>query len=159
MSLDDLKADLQRNVADLEATTMYGVDDLKKYLRETLWPFLHVVVEEMEELDSDISDMVEGSEDILQPETAGIFAVVIVQAMDLCKELETRLRKNDVADQTVKKKVAQLRNVCGIAQQTLMDITVHPDPSKDESNGNDPDGKTAEDDAQGSGDGADEPGR
>lgn len=86
LSLDDLKNDLDRITDDLRTRVFIVPDDIKSYLQQQLLPFVSNVVEVMEGIDGDVSDLVEHAEDILQPETAGIFALAIQQGLGFAEE-------------------------------------------------------------------------
>jgi len=138
MSLDELCSDLEANQTELEKVQMFSADDVKKYLASTVWPFLENVVAEIEDLDASLSDLVEKTEDILQPETAGIFAVVIQGCVQVMDELAKRLRPGNAGDQKWKVKLGELRKICNTAAETLQEITVMPDEADDNTDNTEP---------------------
>lgn len=132
MSIEQLKEDVVRNIDDFDKTTFGSLDDVKTFLKTTMFPLMENMVDEIEQIDSDVADMIEQSEDVLQPETAGIFAAVITQCMGLITALERRLKKDDVNDQKWAKRLPGIRNICTVAQNTLLEITVTPTGEGDE---------------------------
>lgn len=135
MSVHELRVDIDRAIADLPAVTLFSVDDVKKYLTETLLPLLDSTCMEMEEHDEDIGglmDIAEGDTDMLQPETAGIFALVIKAGLEVTAELAKRLRPGNAGDEKWKKKLAQMQQICKAAEAKLFEITVEEEaPDED----------------------------
>ena len=142
MSIDDLRNDLDRNIETLEATTFAGFGDIKDFFKQTMFPLLENVVSELEELDSDISDLVEKSEDVLQPETAGIFAAVITQARKIADALEKRIPPSDANFAKWRASLGAFRQICVKAEEVLIAITVNIEEEE-------PDEDAADDDAAG----------
>jgi hypothetical protein len=142
MSLEDLQSDIDRNLGELDAHAFSSPDEIRAYFRDTMYPLLASVSSELEDIDNDVADMVQQSEDILQPETAGLFAAVIVGAVQVMAALEKRLKAN-TNDNKWLAKIQQLRHVCDLAQKTLHEITVQPDadepPDDAEASASEPD--------------------
>src|SRR5262249_20279594 len=125
--------------------------ELVRHLKNTLWPFLETVVTEVEEQDEIIEDLVQGATDILHPETARVFGMVIVTGLALAKSLE-EARPGDSA---VKKAIEQFRGFCKTASDTLEEITIPEDDAAsgededdDDDEGNDDDEEEDDDAAQ-----------
>lgn len=131
MSMEELEQDLERNIADLENTTFLSAEDVRKYLRETLWPFLSNHVAETTEIDDCVANMVEDSDDVLQKDTASLFAAVIVSGQKLMEELIKRLTKTP-DDQKVRNAIAELRPIYAQAAAKLEEITVDVEEDDDE---------------------------
>lgn len=130
MSIETLKADLKANTDTLFAldpmTTTPG--DLVKHLRETLWPFLESVVEEAAEIDECVADIISGAEDILQPETAEIFAAIITGAIAVAAALKGRINRE--TDPGLYKVVEELERNCKAGEALMQEIVV--DTGEDE---------------------------
>ena len=134
MSVQELRADIDRTIAELDGRAMFSVDDVKKFFADTVLPLLDQTCSELEAVDAEIAEhdedidglmnMAEGAEDMLQPETAGVFALVITACRELAKELASRLRPNNAGDEKWKKRVAQVNQFCQIAEDKLREITV-----------------------------------
>jgi len=75
MSMEELKADLRRNLTD--AAKLEGFSAVGKHLVNTLWPFLEALVENVEEIDDAVAELVSQQEDYLQPETAGVILALV----------------------------------------------------------------------------------
>jgi len=132
MSVEELKSDIDRNLAELDARPMATVDDVKAYLKDTVLALFAATANEIEEIDDDLSDLVEHADDILQPETAAIFALVIKEAVAISDALRKRLRPNNDNDTKWAKRLDQLRGVLEMAGQRLLEITVQPEVEQDE---------------------------
>jgi hypothetical protein len=136
MSMEELEQDLERNIADLENTAFLSAEDVRKYLRETLWPFMTNLVAETTEIDDCVANMVEDSDDVLQRDTASLFAAVIVSCQKMMDELVKRLTKTP-EDQIVRNAIAQVRPICLQAAGKLEEITVDEEEEDDEESAND----------------------
>lgn len=124
MSIETLKQDLRENMAQL--ATLNGLtsnEDLIKHLRETLWPTLESIVDELEEVDECVADLVSGAEDILQPETAQVFAAVIASAAVVAAALKVRIDPQADAKlmHLVTELEANLKNANEIMQEIVID--------------------------------------
>lgn len=145
MSLEDLKADLATNMKEasvMSAGVMANPADLLRHLQNTLWPFLENLVGELEEIDDTVDDMYHSAEDILQPETAQLFATVIAGGMALVNELEKRLTMP--ADAQIIAGIREWRRLAGESAQTIAEITVMP--QADANQGDDQDDDDDDDD-------------
>lgn len=127
MSVEDLQTDIDRNLADLDARALTSIDDVKAYLKDTVLALFKSVANTVEELDDDLSDLVEHADDILQPETAAIFALVVKGAIETSSALRKRLRPNNENDAKWVKRLDQLDKLCEQAGETLLQITVQPE--------------------------------
>lgn len=132
MSIEDLKADLADNMAEAKAlgtSITTSVQDIVKHLNNSFWPFVENVVTEMEDLDEGLSDLYHGAEDILQPDTAKLFAGVITGGAILVTELERRLT---AADGKLKEAIAEWRELADQAGAALEEIVVPEAEGDDE---------------------------
>lgn len=141
MTVESLKADLQSNLQTL--TTMGPLTssaDIVLHLKNTLWPFVESLVTEVEEQDECIENLLNGAEEIIHPETAKVFANVIVAGLGIAKALEDQSPGNAA----VKRAVDAFRGMCKVAQETLEEVTVLEDPD-DEDEDEDSAGSDADD--------------
>lgn len=149
MSIEDLEGDLARNITDFATTTFLTANDVQKYLGDTLWPFLQNMVAEVRDQDNCISDLVNEADDVLQPDTAGIFAAVIISSKMMMQELVMRLTKSP-KDAELKTKLAQIRPIITKAEETLEEITIFPEEDEEQTDDDgDFDGADAEADTGG----------
>lgn len=128
MSIEDLESDMNRNADELDSVTFASFDDVKAYLKQTMFPLMGNMVEELADIDNELAEYVEGRADMLQPQTAGIFAAVIVH----CRQLIVTVKKLQPTNQKVLVKLEAIKKVCALAEQTLEEITVVPDSGEAE---------------------------
>jgi uncharacterized protein YydD (DUF2326 family) len=134
MSLDDLRADLKRNMSEAKRLAPTGAPGV--HLHETLWPFLEAIVDVLEEVDDAVAEMVDRTEDYLQAETAAIFAALVQSSLLLSDEL----RKRAAGDELLLKRLAAHDELCGQAMATLGEITmIAPDGDEEEEKAGDAD--------------------
>lgn len=117
MSLDELRADLARNVREAQ-----GILDpaTRAHLEQTLWPFLEAFMDQVEEIDDAVAELVNQQEDYLQPATAAVFAAVIQTGLELANELKARAG----GDPGIAKKIADHDQLCQAAIGLLGEITM-----------------------------------
>jgi len=147
MSIESLKADLSANVQTLialqpETTT---AADIVKHLKETLWPFLESVVDESAEIDDCVADLISGAEDILQPETAEVFAAVIAGAVAVSDALKKFITRE--AEPQLYKVVEELEKNCKSAETIMAEIVIDTGDDEDDE-GDEGEGDDAEGDDQ-----------
>jgi len=89
MSMDTLREDLAANLKVVAAMKpeLTTSTELAKHLRQVFWPFVESLVEELGDVDNCVGDLLEGAEDILQPETGAVFAGIIVAGRALAGKL------------------------------------------------------------------------
>ena len=131
MSLDTLKNDLKLNLAEVSklgveigATTETGakIDILVNHLAGNLWPTLEAIVDELDEVDGVVADIVSGAEDILQPETAAVFAAVIASSTTIAAALKLRINKE--ADAQLYRVVEELEQNLRQATEIMEEIVI-----------------------------------
>jgi uncharacterized protein YydD (DUF2326 family) len=136
VSLDELRADLKRNVA--EASRLTTVAEIREHFINTLWPFIEAQLDVVEEMDDAVAELVDQTEDYLQSETAGIFAALVQSSLALSAEL----RKRAAGDELLVKRIDAHDQLCQQAMATLGEITmIAPD-------GDEPDDEEEDDDAE-----------
>lgn len=132
MSLDDLRDDMKRNLA--EAKRCGSVQELKAHIVDTLWPWLEAQLEVVEEIDDAVGELVDRTEDYLQAETAAIFATLVSTSLEISGEL----RKRAAGDDLLLKRLDAYDQLCAQAMATLGQITMI-DPDADEGEDGDED--------------------
>ncbi len=131
MSIEDLKADLETNMAQAKVlNAMSTIGDIAAHINNTMWPFLENVVAEQGEQAEDLLDMYHGSEDLLQPETGALFTAVILGAAGLIGELEKRLVQP--TDAKLVGAIAEWRRLSEEAGHVLQEIVVIPEEDGEE---------------------------
>jgi hypothetical protein len=139
MSIETLQEDLKANVAAArDLTVLSSIDDIAKHLKNTLWPFMESMVEQIEDLDGCVEDLLNHTEDILQPETGAQFLVTINGGLGLMGELKKRLGPGD--DPKILAAIAEFEKNANDMIGTLTEITI---PVEDDE---DPDADEDEDD-------------
>jgi CHASE3 domain sensor protein len=126
MSLDELRDDLKRNMA--EARTLTSVEQVRDHLVNTLWPFIEANIDVVDEIDDAVAELVDQQEDYLQPETAAIFAAVVQSSLQLAAEL----RKRSGNDPMLGKLVANHEQLCAQAVEVLGAVTMMPADEEEE---------------------------
>lgn len=151
MSDSTLLADLEANLAEAtKLNELAQASDLVKHLKNTLWPFLQTLVEEVTQIDQVVEDIVHEADDILQPETAEVFAALIVACRAMVTEFTPRV------DRAKEPKIFQglqiLAQLCNKAESTLDEVTVPPEDEEDGDDeyeeGEEEDGDDEEDDTE-----------
>jgi len=118
MSLDELRDDLKRNMA--EASRLTTVVEIRDHFVNTMWPFIEAVVDVVDEMDDALAEMVDQTEDYLQAETAGVFATLVQSSLHLSAEL----RKRAAGDDLLVKQIDAHDQLCQQALATLGEITM-----------------------------------
>ena len=125
MSLDELRADLARNMGDAQRV----IDPAARaHLEQTLWPFLDALLDQVEEIDDAVAELVDQQEDYLQPQTAAVFAAVIQASLELAAELKARAG----ADPGIARKISDHDQLCQAAIGVLGEITMVIPADEDE---------------------------
>jgi len=124
VSLDELRADLKRNLA--EAARVEGPS--RAHLKDTMWPFMEALVDIVEEMDDAIAELVDQQEDYLQTDTAAVFAALVQSSLQLAAEL----RKHAAGDELLAKRIDEHEKLCQQAIATLGEITMIASDDADE---------------------------
>lgn len=121
-----LVSDVQQGAKDIVGITDIG--DLTKHLKDTLWPTLEALAEltettanEIDELDGAVIELAEGDGEMLTPETAGVFANLLLSGKDIAAELEKRLTANEGP---MKAKVAAFYKLIAACEAQLDELVV-----------------------------------
>jgi hypothetical protein len=125
--METLRADMRANIGSLSSfgpTSTVG--ELAAHLRNTLWPMLEAMVDEVEEIDDVVAGIVSNSEDILQPDTSAMLVAVISGAMVLVtQQLEKRVNKD--AEGKVWAAIKEWRQLAAKSLELLSEITLPED--------------------------------
>ena len=92
MSLEQLQADFKANsdvIKKLDNLT--STTDLVNLIKFTLWPFQENVLKEMAEMDEAVQGVVDGLDDVLCEETAGVIAAPIIAAKAIIARFKAAL--------------------------------------------------------------------
>lgn len=124
MSMDSLKADLKANLAELSSMDpmVTTTSDLIKHLKGTLWPFIESFTDEAYDIDSCVGDILEGAEDILQPETAATFAAITAGGLTIAAALKARITRE--TEPQLWKVIAEFEKNCKTGEEILKEIVV-----------------------------------
>ncbi len=140
MALEDLQEDLRSNVAAAQKLLSGDPENpLIKHLVNSLWPFQEAVLEEMSEQAEALDELVDQTGDMIQAETAAVFAAVILVAQKLADELDRKLGPSELE---LRGLIVKARAAANEAAALLQDITIpsHPDdPDDDDDDGDDDD--------------------
>jgi len=128
VSLEDLREDLKRNLAEARACKSW--EEVQSHLVNTLWPFLEGQLDDLDEMDDALQELVDEQEDYVQPETAAVFAAVIQLGLQLGAEL----KKRHPTDANVTAAVDQYEAICAQAADLLGQITIVPNEDEDDDN-------------------------
>lgn len=146
MSVETLREDLKSNIASLkDLTALSPLDDYAKHLKDTLWPFMESMLEQIEDLDGCVEDLLNHAEDILQPETGALFLTVVTGGLGLVGELKKRLGPGD--DPKILAAIAEFEKNANEATAVLTEITI-PVQDEDEDE-DDEEGDEDDDDDEG----------
>lgn len=136
MALDDLKEDLVANQKDAATILARNPDNpIMKHITNTMWPWMEALLEEVGEQALALDEAIDERGDMLQHETAGEFAAVILACTWLCDELDKRLTPSEVDLRT---KIATVRDTVASASVTLEEITLPPSVDDDEDDDEEP---------------------
>jgi hypothetical protein len=127
VSLDELREDLKRNLAEARKATT--VEQLRDHLINTMWPFIEAKLDVIEEIDDAVAELVDQQEDYLQPETAAVFAAVVQSSLQLLQQLVPLVPRDNVE---LLKQIAAHEQLCAQAVEVLGDVTMIADDGEEE---------------------------
>lgn len=150
MSVETLKADLKSNLETLRLMVpgVASPDELVRHLKDTLWPMLESIVEEVAEIDDCMNDIVSGAEDILQPETAEVFAGIIAGALAVAAALKMKVGNDTEEDRQLRKVIGELEANCRAGEELLKDVVIDPGDDDDGEDEETDDGDEDDDDGE-----------
>lgn len=126
MSLDEIRDDLKRNLAEAKLLMPSGGNptvpaSIAVHLCETLWPFLESLVDTVDEIDDAVAELVDQQEDYLQPETAAVFAAVVQSSLQIIARIKPMVPR----DQTeFLQQLADHEQLCAQAVEVLGAVTM-----------------------------------
>lgn len=132
MSIEEIRSDYAAicgQLADMNPA-LTSTSDVVLFLRNNLVPFQENLIAELAEMDETVSDIYHRADDILQPETGGMFAAVIAGGMGFANQLKARLTKSP-DDQKLVAAIKEWEKLAMEACETLDEITI-PDADDDE---------------------------
>lgn len=130
MSIEQLRSDMAESAKQLALLgTTTTVAELVAVIQTTLWPTLEAAVEELGEVDSCVEDMLHGQEDILQPDTAQLFAALVVAGRGIAAELRLRLKAHE---QDVIKLLDGFEELARAAESEIEEITIPESDDEDD---------------------------
>jgi hypothetical protein len=161
-----LKSDLGRNMKALAAKIEGGriTGDVAGHLRDTLWPFLEAVVDEVvqlreehDEMGEAVDSLIEGGDDQLHEDTATKILTCVGAGIGIAEKFKERLDPNNPDDAELLSNIAAYHMVAQEVAALVDDITIRDgdadDGDDDESDGDDPgDDEEADDDEEDSDD-------
>ena len=109
--------------------------DLVRFLQDNLMPLIASHVESHTELDEAVMDMIEQTDDILQPETAKEFGTLIIMGQAIvqkCIQLAPKDQKGKLLDGKLAQALAAYMAVSKRCQETLEEITLAEGEVEDE---------------------------
>lgn len=141
MSLSDLVKDCQRN-GNATSIVEAGVDPATAtYLADNVWPVIQSIAEEAAELEDDLAEAIEQTEDLLHAETAAYFAALIESGRKLVAKVQSN------PDPEVQQLCGLFSNVASQCEAVLLEITIPDgDPDDDDDQDDDDDDDDQEDD-------------
>lgn len=129
MTMPSLRKDMAESAVKLETLgAMSSLEEVVAFLKDTLWPTLEALSEETEQIDGCVEDLLNGSEDILQPETAQVFAAMVVSGRVIAGELRKRLRPEESA---LRSTLDEFERMATEATAALEEITIPDDDDAD----------------------------
>lgn len=142
-SIERLRKDMKESS---EALTRLGapgfpppaIEDVVAFLQHTMWPTIEAAVDEVAQIDECVEDLLNASEDILQPETAELFAALVVAGRAVATELTKRLGPGDAE---TRKLVSGFLDLATSAEAAIVEITVPEDEDEEDEDEGDEEGK------------------
>ena len=137
MSIEQLRIDMKESAGELAKMSALTITpDLIKFLQHTLWPTLEAIVNETAAVDACVEELYEQQDDALQPETAQVFAALIVTGRQIAAELRARLAPGEDA---LRKALDGYEEIAKACEETINEITL-PDPGDDDDDEDDDEG-------------------
>jgi uncharacterized membrane protein YccC len=139
MSLSELVKDCKRN-GNVASILEAGVDPATAtYLADVVWPVVQAMAEEAAELEEDLAEAIEQTEDLLHAETAAYFAALVEVGRRLVEKVK------DNPDPEVQQLAGSLLNIASQCEAVLLEITI-PDADPDEDDDDEDEDDDEEDD-------------
>lgn len=154
MTMEALESDFEEiKSATKTLGPLTTMSELATFLRTQLVPFIEAHVAETTEIDNCVSELLDRTEDILQPETAQVFAAAFAVSRAVAAKLVEIMPKDEAgkaADPKVHELLQQWEAFTVGAERLLEEITMpeSDEDDEDEDPGEDEDGD-GEDDEEG----------
>lgn len=148
--------DLKSRAKEALGGSMPTAADIARFIKGDLLPFIENHVAQSAEMDGCIEDMMYRQEDVLQPETAAVFASIIVGGRGMAlkvRELSPKHPDGTLVDGALDKAIAEYLGLCQSGEHIVAEITLPPQDDDDDEEDDDEDGDPDdEDDADDEGD-------
>ncbi len=132
MGLIELRADCKLQRERILASKLPA--GLKQELADNVWPFLEALVEENLGMDEVIGDLIEQSDNVLQPELAAAIVGALEIGKMICKETESLIdqTEDDLRKKRITDLLKQYRQAAEIVTDEVAAVTVELEPDDDE---------------------------
>ncbi len=132
MGLIELRADCKLQRERILSSKLPA--GLKEELADNVWPFLEALVEENLGMDDAIGELIDQSDNVLQPELAAAIVGALEMGKMICKEVEALI---DEADDDLRKKrvtgmLKQYRLAAEVVTDEVAAATIEMEPEDDE---------------------------
>jgi hypothetical protein len=147
-----LLTDLEANEALAKQLNVAStIGDVVAHIQHVLWPYIRSVVEETIDIDEAVHDLVHETEDVLHPETAEVFAALVVGTQGLINHVLPSVDKDK--DPKIYAGLMKLREIARRAGKVLDEIVMpevdeEDDEHEGDDDGNDDDGAGDDGDAE-----------
>ncbi len=130
MSLEELQSDFKANTEAIKKLdAMTSTTDLVNLIKFTLWPFQQNVIKELAEIDAAVQDVVDGLDDVLCEDTAGVIAAPIIAARAIIAQFKAMLPAT-ATDQLLA--IKRWEKMATDAQEAIAEIVVMGEADDDE---------------------------
>ncbi len=128
MGLIELRADCKLHSERIMRSKL--PDGLKNELAENIWPFLEALLEENLGMDEAIGELIDQSENVLQPELAAAIVGALEIGKLLCKETEALIEQteDDLRKKRITDLLKQYRQAAEIVTDEVAAATVELEP-------------------------------
>ena len=150
MSIEQLRDDLKANLASVKTVDPTNPIAVMGHLKNTLWPFLESLVDELTEIDESVAELVDGVDEVLTFESGKVFAGIIAGGLVMTQMLEAQA----AADPKIRAAINEWKSLAEQGGEILDEITL-PEGYDDEDAETGDDEPDADDDAEDDDEGAD----
>lgn len=132
MGLIELRADAKLQCERIRSSKL--PEGLKTELADNVWPFLEALLEENLGMDEAIGELIDQSENVLQPELAAAIVGALEMGKIICKEAEALLEQSDddLRNKRVTDSIKQYRQAAEIVTDEVVASTVDIEAEYDE---------------------------
>jgi hypothetical protein len=131
MGLIELRADCKLQRERIMASNL--PEGLKTELADNVWPFLEALLEENLGMDEAIGDLIEQSDNVLQPELAAAIVGALELGKLICKEADALIgqTEDDLRKKRITDLLKQYRQAAEIVIDEVAAATVDLEPDED----------------------------